>query len=301
MRPAGVPRELWFASARTTSAAVPDEIAEAEKRVEFCLRRMEHAIATHDFPGARFYSNEDLKARENCGCCASNTAWRVTSRHVHRTSGDRIGRQKDRAENLARHLDDGGDAGRLARFVFMIGGIERFRPVSGVATNRMLGEIPYSHSLLMDALWAASLGGVDFTCGAGARRAAPLLLFGAVLSHWVLDVISHRPDMALAPGVKPLLGLGLWNSLPATVMLEGGVWLAAIILYVRATKSKNWLGLARILVGDRAADRLLAWKHHRRHRPQSRRAGVNGLVFFSLMIAWAYWMNRARYFKTSSM
>jgi len=64
MRPAGVPRELWFASARTMSAPAPDEIEEAEQRVEFCLRRMEHAIATHDFPGARFYSNEDLKARE---------------------------------------------------------------------------------------------------------------------------------------------------------------------------------------------------------------------------------------------
>lgn len=65
MRPADVPRELWFASAKAPGAAVNDEIAEAEKRVEFCLRRMEHAIATHDFPGARFYSNEDLKAREN--------------------------------------------------------------------------------------------------------------------------------------------------------------------------------------------------------------------------------------------
>jgi len=65
MRPAGVPRELWFASAKAPCSAVPNEIAEAEKRVEFCLRRMEHAIATHDFPGARFYSNEDLKAREN--------------------------------------------------------------------------------------------------------------------------------------------------------------------------------------------------------------------------------------------
>jgi hypothetical protein len=58
MRPAGVPRGVWFAHAS-------DEIVEAEQRVEFCLRRMEHAIANHDFPGARFYSNEDLKAREN--------------------------------------------------------------------------------------------------------------------------------------------------------------------------------------------------------------------------------------------
>lgn len=60
MRPAGVPREVWFASASRNG---PDEIAEVQQRVEFCLRRMEHAIATHDFPGARFYSDEDLKAR----------------------------------------------------------------------------------------------------------------------------------------------------------------------------------------------------------------------------------------------
>jgi len=62
MRPVGVPRELWFASPRQS---VPNEIAEAEKRVESCLRKMEHAIANHDFPGARFYSDEDLKARDH--------------------------------------------------------------------------------------------------------------------------------------------------------------------------------------------------------------------------------------------
>ena len=63
MRPAGVPRELWFAQAGWNTE--PSDITEAERRVDFCLRRMEHAIATHDFPGARYYSNEDLKAREN--------------------------------------------------------------------------------------------------------------------------------------------------------------------------------------------------------------------------------------------
>ena len=64
MRPAGVPKEMWFGSPVGGPSVVPDEVAEAEQRVEFCLRRMEHAIAHHDFLGARFYSNEDLKARE---------------------------------------------------------------------------------------------------------------------------------------------------------------------------------------------------------------------------------------------
>ncbi len=64
MRPAGVARSMWFAAAKTPGVPLPDEVEEAERRVECCLRRMEHAIATHDFPGARFYSDEDLKARE---------------------------------------------------------------------------------------------------------------------------------------------------------------------------------------------------------------------------------------------
>jgi len=187
----------------------------------------------------------------------------------------------------------------LLAFVFMMGGIERFRPVSGVASNRMLGEIPYSHSLFMDALWAL-LFAVGFYLWRRSIGGA-LLLFGAVLSHWILDVVSHRPDMALAPGVKPLLGLGLWNSILATVLVEGGAWLAALILYVRATKRKNWLGELAFWLG--IALLTVSWLGNITAGidPNPIRAGVNGLVFFSLMIAWAYWMNRARYFKTSSM
>jgi hypothetical protein len=66
MRPAGVPRELWFAAAAGSGAPrdVPDEVVETQRHIDSCLRRMQHAIAKHDFEGARFYSNEDLKGRE---------------------------------------------------------------------------------------------------------------------------------------------------------------------------------------------------------------------------------------------
>ena len=49
---------------RGVRSSVPDALLEAEQRVQFCLRRMEHAIANHDFPGARYYAGEDQKARE---------------------------------------------------------------------------------------------------------------------------------------------------------------------------------------------------------------------------------------------
>jgi len=187
----------------------------------------------------------------------------------------------------------------LIAFILMIGGIERFRPVSGVAANRMLGEIPYSHSLLMDVIWAGFFA-AGFYLWRRERRGA-LLLFGAVLSHWVLDVISHRPDMPLAPGAKPLLGLGLWNSLPATVLVEGGLWLAAIVLSWPAMRSKNWISVVAFWIGIVLL--TISWLGNITAGidPNPARAGINGLVFFSLVIGWAYWMNRVRYFKTSSM
>ena len=48
-----------------------------------------------------------------------------------------------------------------------------------------------------------------------------MVLAALVISHWVLDVISHRPDMPIRPGGGPRIGLGLWYSLPATMVVEG--------------------------------------------------------------------------------
>jgi hypothetical protein len=65
MRPAGVARSVWFRDAAPSETTAPDEITEAQRRVALCLQRMEHAIANHDFHVARYYSNEDLKARKS--------------------------------------------------------------------------------------------------------------------------------------------------------------------------------------------------------------------------------------------
>ena len=171
----------------------------------------------------------------------------------------------------------------LICFPLLISGVEHFNAV---------GDIPYSHSLLTDAIWAVLLAAAYF-----ARRRYPrgaILLLAAVLSHWVLDVISHKPDMRLAPGSPTVLGLGLWNSIPATLIVEGGMWLAAIIVYVRATRPSGRAGTYAFWIG--IALLTLAWYGNikRGMDPDPVQAGVNGLVFFSLMVAWGYWMNRVR-------
>ena len=180
----------------------------------------------------------------------------------------------------------------LLVFPLMITRVESFHQVPGVTTNRMLGDIPYSHSLLTDSVWAAMFAGAYFL-----RRRDPRgawALFVAVLSHWLLDFVSHRPDMPLAPGTNARFGLGLWNSIPLTLAIEGGFWLVAAILYIRVSHAKGragvfgfWLGIALL---------TLAWYGNITTGidPNPVRAGVSGLIFFSLMVAWAYWMNRVR-------
>ena len=100
--------------------------------------------------------------------------------------------------------------------------------------------------------------------------------------------------MQLAPGVGAVLGFGLWNSMPATLFLEGGIWLIAIVVYVRATHPKGRAGVYALWAG--IALLTLSWYSNikRGMDPDPIRAGVGGLVFFSLMFAWAYWMNRLR-------
>ena len=174
----------------------------------------------------------------------------------------------------------------LITFPLLLARVESFRLDAQFPTNRMLGDIPYSHSLLMDLLWAAL-----FACAWFLRRRhgrAALLLFAAVLSHWILDVVSHRPDMQLAPGLRTFLGLGLWNSLSATLALEGGIWLLAIILFIRAAPPARpiafWIGVALC---------TLLWIGNVTNgaNPDPVRAGIGGLVVFSLIVAWAYWIN----------
>lgn len=181
----------------------------------------------------------------------------------------------------------------LLAFIFLIAGIEHFDAIPGVALNRTLGrDIVFSHSLLMDALWAGVFAGIY--CLRRRNRNAAWILSAAVLSHWFLDVVSHRPDMPLAPGIHKVFGLGLWNSTPATLIVEGGMWILAIVLYIRATYPQRLAGVYFFWIG--IALFTLVWRANIAAGidPNPVRSGVGGLIFFSLIVGWAYWINRLR-------
>jgi len=100
----------------------------------------------------------------------------------------------------------------LLVFVFVAVGIEhiRIRPGINHVNALDLYDFAWSHSLVMDVVWAALLAAAYSLTRRYGRGA--WVLFAGVLSHWDLDWPSHRPDMPLAPGFHRYYGLGLYNS-----------------------------------------------------------------------------------------
>lgn len=126
--------------------------------------------------------------------------------------------------------------------IFVLLGIEHLRIVPGITVVAPLDlyDMPWTHSLLAGVVWGVLFAAVWYARKRDARTA--LLLVGLVISHWVLDWISHGPDMPLFPGGGPKLGLGLWNSLAGTVVVEGALFAAGVALYFRATRPRDKVG-----------------------------------------------------------
>src|SRR5207245_9623640 len=99
---------------------------------------------------------------------------------------------------------------------------------------------PVSHSLVTVIGWGALFGGVHWWRKRRLRAAA--LLAALVVSHWVLDFVTHRPDLPLAPWSQTKVGLGLWNSMPATLTIEIAMYAAGVWLYLGGTRALDAIG-----------------------------------------------------------
>ena len=116
-------------------------------------------------------------------------------------------------------------------------GVEKVRIVPGITASNPLDlyYMPYTHSLVAALLWSLA-GYVVYRSGRGfgASRRAALLVAAAVFSHWVLDLIVHRPDLPLYDDTLKM-GLGLWNYPLAAFLVEGSLLVAGLLLYLRSS------------------------------------------------------------------
>lgn len=177
--------------------------------------------------------------------------------------------------------------------VFILLGWEHVAIVPGLMAASPFDflQYPISHSLLTTVLWSVLLGGGYYVFRRYGRGAVVIVV--AVVSHWLLDALMHRPDLPLWPGSAIKIGLGFWNSIAATVIIEGTLFIIGIIIYIRATRPRDRIGtlaLASMLTllllifvsGFFAApppgEHVVAW------------AGL-GLWLF---VPWAAWIDRHR-------
>jgi membrane-bound metal-dependent hydrolase YbcI (DUF457 family) len=116
---------------------------------------------------------------------------------------------------------------------FLLAGIERVEIAPGdtAVTPLRFAHYPWSHSLLMVLFWGA--GAAFLYRQLGRAKRASFLLLALAGSHWVLDLVSHRPDVPLLLN-GPFWGLGLWNSFGATVAVEVLFFLGAAMLYAKS-------------------------------------------------------------------
>jgi membrane-bound metal-dependent hydrolase YbcI (DUF457 family) len=99
---------------------------------------------------------------------------------------------------------------------------------------------PYTHSLVMAFVWAAAGFALVYLFKKDAS--AGLIVGLCVFSHWLLDFFTHRPDLPLTLSETTKVGLGLWNYKAATVIIETGLFIAGVWLYVRKTKAIDKIG-----------------------------------------------------------
>jgi len=177
--------------------------------------------------------------------------------------------------------------------VFLLLGWEQAHVVPGPNPflTLWLDSIPISHSLITLMGWGALFAYV-YRMRTGEARAA-LVVALLVVSHWVLDYITHRPDMPLFPGGTPL-GLGLWNSVAGTVVVEGVMLVAGVWLYATATRARDRTGtygfwaLIALLV--------LSYVGSLFSPPPTTRVAlaIFAIIFGCLFVAWAAWADKHR-------
>ena len=176
--------------------------------------------------------------------------------------------------------------------MFLLLGLEHVRIAPGITRMSPFDfyHYPISHSLITAAGWSLGVGGMYYVAR---RRFADAGMVGlAVLSHWVLDFVVHRPDLPLWPG-GPKVGLGLWNHWVAEMTVEVAIFAAGIWIYTAVTRARDGVGrygfwalmgflllgwIASLLAGAPPNERSMAW----------------GALSMWLVVPWAWWADKHR-------
>jgi hypothetical protein len=131
--------------------------------------------------------------------------------------------------------------------VTLLTGVERISIIAGAnpLTSAEYIFFPYSRGLVATLLWAGLVALIfliaPFKSSLPKSRTA-LVMATAVLSHFILDVIVHNPEIDLLGNGVYKIGLGLWNYSFASYIVEALLLIAGLWIYLRSTKGITFSG-----------------------------------------------------------
>jgi hypothetical protein len=167
--------------------------------------------------------------------------------------------------------------------------VVRVHPHDTAFTALAFDWYPWTHSLAAVAVWSVGAGAVA-AWRLGARGG--VVVGTLVMSHWWLDALTHRPDLPLWPG-GPLVGAGLWNSVPATIAVEGALFAAGVAIHALARRARDATG-RWAFVGPVALIGLLWIMQPWSPPPPSAGAVAWGALTLWLLLPWCAWIARHR-------
>jgi membrane-bound metal-dependent hydrolase YbcI (DUF457 family) len=177
--------------------------------------------------------------------------------------------------------------------ILLIAGVEQVRVVPGLMAANPLDFVhyPYTHSLAAALVWSVVLGVIYYMIRHDRHSAT--IIGALVLSHWILDLPMHRPDLPLWPGSSIRVGLGAWRSIPLTILLELAVFFGGLAIYLRTTRPRDRVGswslwsMVVVLL-------LIFFSGFVSAPPPNERAVGYAALGIWLFVPWSYWIDRHR-------
>jgi hypothetical protein len=182
--------------------------------------------------------------------------------------------------------------------LFLLLGLEhvRLEPGNTAVTPLDFYDYPFTHSLVGSLCWSLAAGAVFYIFRRDVRVASLIGL--TAFSHWILDLLTHRPDLPLGIGDTTYFGLGLWNSQAGTLAVELTLYIAGLALYLKTTAAKDRIGLYGFWALVVTLVLIYLGNLFGPPPPSESVIAVVGNAAW-LFVIWAYWIDGHRSLRTS--